>query len=134
MAFPVNVGLSSGQKTTVWAAAGKLSTFITAYFSALVVNINQGYVDIKEYIDSNISSVVGGLVYKGAFDASTAAFPVSAATGFFYKVSVAGIVEDMELAVGDHIVYNGTTWDKIDNTEITTQDASTFGTREEWGL
>ena len=63
-------------------------------------------------------TVVGGLQYKGSFDAATEVqFPVGPENGDYYVVSAAGTVSGVELAIGDWIAYNGASWDKIDNTD-----------------
>lgn len=70
------------------------------------------------------STVFGALSYQGAWNASTNSPTIPAANagnkGHYYKVSAAGTttvsgINDWE--VGDWIVSNGTTWDKIDNTD-----------------
>lgn len=64
------------------------------------------------------AAIAGAMVYQGTFDASAAATPATADTGntgHYYIVSVAG--NDFE--IGDWAVSNGTSWDKIDNTEAT---------------
>jgi hypothetical protein len=64
------------------------------------------------------AAIAGAMVYQGAFDASAAATPAAAATGnkgHYYIVSAAG----NGLEIGDWVVSNGTSWDKIDNTEAT---------------
>lgn len=61
--------------------------------------------------------------WKGTVDASLEAnLPVAAGAGEVYKVTVAGTFESAvggpgQVNVGDLIVYNGTAWDKIDNTD-----------------
>lgn len=62
------------------------------------------------------SSVLGGMVYKGAWDASSANYPASPSAGWYYIVSVAGTISGKAYTVGDWMVYNGTGWDKIDAT------------------
>jgi len=69
----------------------------------------------------------GVLRYMGAFDASTGSFPANPTKGDFWKISVAGTVGGVDLAVGDQIVYSGTGWDKIDNTETVTAVAGRVG-------
>lgn len=70
------------------------------------------------------SALFGGLAYQGTWNASTNSPTIPAAAagnkGHYYKVSVAGTttvsgINDWQ--VNDWIVSNGTTWDKIDNTD-----------------
>lgn len=70
------------------------------------------------------ASMVGGLNYQGTWNASTNTpiIPLAAAgnKGYYYKVSVAGttVVDTIgDWLIGDWIVSNGATWDKVDNTE-----------------
>lgn len=72
----------------------------------------------KQYVDTMVDSV---FTYKGLWDA-TGAMPTDPQTGDYWKVSVAGTatiggVTDVEVRVNDAIIFNGTNWDKIDNTE-----------------
>jgi len=62
------------------------------------------------------ASIVGALSYKGTWDASTA-YPTGAAQGNYYIVSVAGNTGGGDYEIGDWIVYNGTAWQKIDNSD-----------------
>lgn len=57
----------------------------------------------------------GQLIYMGAWDASSGSFPGSPVKGAFWKVDVAGTVSGTLYSINDDIVYNGTTWDHIDN-------------------
>lgn len=59
---------------------------------------------------------VGTLVYKGNWDASSTVYPLTPSTGHYYRVSVTGVTNTITYTVNDAIVYNGSTWDKIDNT------------------
>lgn len=72
------------------------------------------------------AAVLGAASYQGAWDA-TANSPALASgvgtKGYYYKVSVAGstaIDGINEWKVGDWIIFNGATWDKIDNTDQVT--------------
>lgn len=60
--------------------------------------------------------VAGTLVYKGNWDASSTVYPLTPNTGHYYRVSVTGVTNTITYIVNDAIVYNGSTWDKIDNT------------------
>ena len=69
------------------------------------------------------AAVLGGVSYQGVWNASTNSPALASGTGtagHYYKVSVAGTTSidgEADWNVGDMIVFNGTTWDKIDNTE-----------------
>lgn len=92
------------------------------------------------------ASVIGGLIYQGVWDASTNTPTIPAAVagnkGYYYKVSVAGttLVDTInDWKVGDWITSNGSTWDKIDNTDSVSSVAGktgavTLGTSDITGL
>lgn len=73
------------------------------------------------------NTLAGALVYKGTWSASTKAYPTGAAVGHLYKVSAAGTAGGVSYAVGDQIIFNGTDWDKIDNTDQVTSVAGRQG-------
>lgn len=79
------------------------------------------------------STIIGSLSYSGTWDASTNTPTIVSGVGTlsqFYKVSVAGnttIDGNTGWAVGDWIIFNGSTWDKIDNTELVTSVAGKIG-------
>lgn len=59
---------------------------------------------------------LAALVYKGQWDASTGVFPTGTfVSGDFFIVSVAGTISGVDYAVGDWIIYNGTSWDLSEN-------------------
>lgn len=80
-------------------------------------------------VDSKISNAIagmttGGVGYKGTWNASTNTPKIPAATssnkGWYYKVATAGTtsidgIDDW--GIGDWIISNGATWDKVDNTD-----------------
>lgn len=73
------------------------------------------------------NSVLGSLVYDGVWDASTNIPIIQLASalnsGHYYKVSISGstnIDGISEWNVGDWIISNGVSWDKIDNTDSIT--------------
>jgi hypothetical protein len=76
-------------------------------------------------------SVLGAMSYQGTWNATTNSPSIPSAAsgnkGYYYKVSVAGTTSvdgTTDWQVGDWIVSNGTSWDKIDNSELVT---SVFG-------
>lgn len=81
---------------------------------------------VKTYVDGLASAVSGALVFKGSWDASTGNFPAGADTGFYYKVTVAGVVDSIDFNIGDTIfatVNSASTniyannWIKVDSTD-----------------
>jgi hypothetical protein len=72
---------------------------------------------------NQISALVGGVMYEGVWNASTNSPSISSGVGSkgdYYVVSVAGstnIDGISDWKIGDWIIFNGTTWDKVDNTD-----------------
>jgi hypothetical protein len=81
-----------------------------------------GKVPVTELPDA----VLGALSYQGTWDASTNTPTLTSSVGtkgYYYVVSVAGTtnlngVTDWQ--IGDWAVYNGTAWQKVDNTDSVT--------------
>ena len=68
-------------------------------------------------------SIVGQLEYQGTWNASnnTPTLPsASTVKGHYYVTSAAGTYETIEYAVGDWVISNGTSWQKVDNTDAVT--------------
>ena len=64
-------------------------------------------------------AVVGAMTYQGTWDAGTPT-PASPEQGHYYVVNAAGntnVAGKTDLSVGDYIVYDGTAWGFIDNTD-----------------
>lgn len=77
------------------------------------------------------ASLLGGVRYQGTWNATTNSPAIPAAAignkGYYYKVATAGTTSIDGIAVwdvGDWIISNGTTWDKVDSTD---QVTSVFG-------
>ena len=66
------------------------------------------------------SAITGAMVYQGVWNASTNSPSLTSGSGtkgYFYKVSTAGTTTvdgNSVWSIGDIIVFDGTTWDKID--------------------
>ena len=66
------------------------------------------------------ASLIGGLNYQGTWNASTNSPALTSSTGtkgFYYKVATAGATSldgISSWSAGDSVVFDGTTWDKID--------------------
>jgi hypothetical protein len=78
------------------------------------------------------ASILGALIYQGTWNANTNSPALASGTGtkgFYYKVSTAGTssLDGLNVwNVGDLVVFDGATWDKIDGT---TDEVVTFNGR-----
>lgn len=70
------------------------------------------------------AAITGGLVYQGSWNASTNTPTLASGTGtngYYYVVSVAGTTNldgITDWQVGDWAIFNGTAWQKIDQTNL----------------
>ncbi len=93
----------------------------------LNTQVEPGKYSAKHWADQAAATVTGTLTYMGTWSPASGAFPPAPKTGHFYKVSAAGTHGGYAWSVGDHLIYNGTTWDAIDNTESVTSVAGRVG-------
>lgn len=66
------------------------------------------------------AAVLGQVAYQGTWDATTAAPSSTPTKGQYWVVTVAGSTNLSGITdwkVGDWAIHNGTTWDKVDNTD-----------------
>lgn len=74
-------------------------------------------------VQNQVNALVGGVMYQGTWNASTNTPTLTSSVGtkgYYYVVSVAGStnlngITDWKL--GDWAIYNGTSWEKVDNTD-----------------
>jgi len=94
------------------------STTVGTTLDTLVVN-KADLVAGKIPVSQLPSSVVGGLHYMGVWDFSTNDFPAGAQTGNYWVAVNPAVVTvgGVDYLAGDFLVYNGATWDKVDNTD-----------------
>ena len=64
--------------------------------------------------------ITGAYIPQGTFDASTGSFPASTKNGWTYIISVAGVIDSIDLQVGDRI------YSLIDNASTTTYAGNWF--------
>lgn len=73
-------------------------------------------------------TVLGAVQYKGTHDCSTTTYPVGPEAGDYYIASVQGTISSVLYRIGDWLVYNGVSWDKVENSAyVPDADASTKG-------
>jgi hypothetical protein len=83
------------------------------------------------FVAAAIAAIVGGMTYKGAWNANTNSPTITSGVGtlgWFYKVTTPGTTSidgNASWIVGDILLFDGVAWDKIDgnSTEVT----SVFG-------
>lgn len=123
--------LENGARIAVKTVTGTLEV-ATAVQDAEAVNKAQ----LVDYVSTFVGgAVTSALSYKGMYDASTNALPTPTTVGNagdYYRVSAAGTVDingtQTAVAINDSLIYNGTGWDKVDNTEeYTAGDGLTIG-------
>jgi hypothetical protein len=74
-------------------------------------------------VQNQISALVGGVYYAGTWNASTNSPTLTSGTGtkgYYYIVTTAGSTNldgITDWKIGDWAIFNGTTWDKVDNTD-----------------
>jgi hypothetical protein len=118
------------------SASGPGSSSITLTNSAVIgkvltgLNVTGGSVSATDSIldafgkvQNQINSLVGGTIYKGTWNASTNTPTLTSSVGtqgYYYIVSVAGSTNLDGITswnVGDWAIFDGTAWQKVDNTD-----------------
>ena len=105
-------------------AASRIANLSATYLTVSSAGANNGVATLDsggKLTASQIpASVTGAVVYQGTWNASTNTPTLSSGVGtkgYYYKVSVAGtaaIDGNSQWNVGDTIIFDGSTWDKID--------------------
>lgn len=74
-------------------------------------------------LQNQINGVLGGAIYQGVWNATTNSPSLSSGSGtkgYYYVVSVAGstnLDSTTDWKVGDWAIFNGSIWNKVDNTD-----------------
>lgn len=112
--------------------AGVIGSTLTAYSSgAGTVSSADTVLSAIQKLNGNIALVNGAVVYQGTWNANTNSPTLTSGVGtkgFYYKVSVAGSTTVDTISswgLGDTIIFDGTTWDKIDGQAV--EVISVFG-------
>jgi len=114
----INLGLGSAAVLTAGAALG-------------VATLDAGGTVPLSQIPASIQ---GGVSYQGAWNASTNSPALTSSVGskgYYYVVSTAGSTNlngVTDWNIGDWAIFNGTVWQKIDNTDAVTSVAGRTGT------
>ena len=123
-----------------WSTITNTPTTLGGYGIVDAVNINGGSMTgplllsndptlnlgaaTKQYVDSKVSgAITNAVIYKGTVDI-TATPPATPLEGYLYRVTTGGAPNAGYgfngsapiMDVGDYVVYNGTSWDHLSNT------------------
>ena len=118
------------------SASGPGSASVTLLNSAVIgkvltgLNVTGGSISATDSIlsafgkvQSQINGLVGGVIYKGTWNASTNTPTLTSSVGtqgYYYIVSVAGSTNLNGITswnVGDWAIFDGSAWQKVDNTD-----------------
>ncbi|HTH83356.1 MAG TPA: hypothetical protein VL490_10495, partial [Mucilaginibacter sp.] len=100
------------------AVVGKVLTGLS--ISGSTISSTDSIIGAFGKLQSQVNSLAGGMIYQGTWNASANSPALTSGTGvkgFLYKVSIAGSTNldgITQWNVGDQVVFDGTTWDKID--------------------
>ena len=109
--------------------AGEVVPFDIAERIKVITNgggTSQYVLDTLVSLQDQIDAISGGLVYKGTWNASTNTPTLASSTGttnWYYVVSVSGSTNlngITDWVAGDWAIYNGSAWQKIDQTNLVT--------------
>ena len=98
---------------TATALSAKLNTSAKGVAGGLAELDGGGKVPVSQLPNSIME-------YQGVWNASTNTPTLANGTGSagdVYRVSVAGTALSLDFAVGDYVIYNGSTWEKSDTTD-----------------
>lgn len=129
----VNAGLITIGNTGTTNIQGTFNINGASFNSNVIGSVLTGYVSGSgtigatdtvlsaiEKLNGNIALLTGAVIYQGTWNANTNSPALASGVGtkgYLYKVSVAGTTTIDGISqwnVGDQIVFNGTSWDKID--------------------
>jgi len=118
---------SATNAATSAATSSASSTLAQNWATQLVTPVSAGEYSAKYWAQQAATSVTGQLVYRGSWSADTGVYPSTPALGDYYKVSIAGTVSSISYDINDSIIYNGSTWDKIDSSDTVASVAGKVG-------
>ena len=116
--------------------AGEVVPFDIAERIKVITNgggTSQYVLDTLASLQAQISAISGGLSYQGTWNASTNTPTLTSSSGtsnYYYVVSVSGSTNlngITDWVAGDWAIYNGTVWQKIDQTNLVTSVAGRTG-------
>lgn len=108
-------------------------TALNSYQLLSAKGVASGYASLdssgKVPLSQMNDTILGNVSYQGVWNASTNSPNLTTVQtkGYYYIVSVAGTQFGKSFDVGDWIISNGVTWDKVDNTDAVSSVAGLTG-------
>lgn len=128
-AIPIytNTGLGNvieTAKTATFALNFSAGGSIESALNGRILNSQRGAANGIMPLDANAKApltylpdaILGALKYQGTYDAGSGVYPSNPSKGYYYIVSVAGVISGVDYEIGDWLVY-GTSWSKVDNSD-----------------
>lgn len=134
--------ITAGSTSQYWRGDKTWQDFNSTVLSATLAGISiaggavtssDGVLTAFGKLQNQINGVLGGATYQGVWNASSNTPSLAAGTGtkgYYYVVSVNGSTNldgITDWNVGDWAIFNGTTWDKVDNTDAVSSVNGTIG-------
>lgn len=104
---------AQGDNSTKIATTSYVDRLIGAASGIASLDVT-GKVPVSQLPDT----VVGAMEYKGVLNASAGVYPAQAEKGDYYVINVAGTISGTYYNINDWAVYNGVSWDQIENTDV----------------
>jgi hypothetical protein len=127
------IGNGGGTSQYVLDALAALQTEIDNFEALPNQSGNSGKFLTTNGTTASWASVVGGLTYQGTWNASTNTPTLTSSTGtngYYYVVGTAGSTDlngITDWQIGDWLLFNGATWQKIDQTDLVTSVSGRTG-------
>jgi hypothetical protein len=128
LASQITANAAATTATNSRDAAATSEKLATQYANAPVnTEVEPGKYSAYHWSEQARLNLLGSLIYKGGWDASKGAYPTSPKLGDFYLITVAGTMGGNKHSVGDMMLYDGSTWDRVDNQQSVTSVAGRTG-------
>jgi hypothetical protein len=91
------------------------------------VEVSPGLYSARHWAQQAASSVTGAMAYMGLHSAAGGVFPSATQVGQYWKISAGGTMGGVVFDTNDSLIYNGSGFDKLDNTENVSSVAGRTG-------
>ena len=100
------------------AAEAAASALLAEKWADSDIEVEGGKFSAKYWASQAQSSTTGAVTYRGNHSALAGNFPPTAVLGDFYRISVEGTINGTLFRVNDAIVYNGTEWSIVGQSDV----------------